>query len=377
MKNRNIINSLNKIEPHGSADSRMLSAILAENRRVRGEKETSMTIHKKKVGKRALVLAISVALVFSLAIGVGASGAFGRLFGLITQNDSSDFYNAKNRAVIAERMEPVADEVTATQAGNLKFSVKEAYYDGMTLYCAGEIETDLDPNAKQTAWNYDIFINGVPLDFDYSLHARKWVKTEDGKYVNDSISTKIPPEFRPAGTGDIQVKYVATHYSYGSEGETVTHGTLEAASSEFTVALQDETISITETVVQNNVKFRYLLSSPATTEVCIDVPRELAGYYGDLYSGISLFTEKGQSVSLNSGSENYSDEDPEYYRKLIYSGEAIPQGVTKLIAQVNTSNWEGHTETVTARFEIDLAEKTVTPISDGVVSLEKPVYPDK
>ncbi len=359
MKNSKIKDSWSRIEPDGSADSRILSSVLAENRRVREEREDKMTINQKKAGKRALTFALAAALIFTLTIGVGAAGGLGRLFSLITQNDGSDAYNGDNLELIAERMEPVTGEITSTQKGNLKFSVKEAYYDGMTLYCASEIETDIDPNAEETDWNFDIYINGVKLDFDYTLNARRWVKSEDGKYISDSMSTKIPDEFRPKGTGDIRVKYVATHYSYGGENG---NGDLEAASSEFTVACRDDAVNIAETVMQNDVKFRYLRSSTATTEVCMDVPVELSENNPDISCGISLSTEDGKYISLNTGIEDYSDEEPEKYSQLIYSGEAVPEGVTTLIAQLNAYDTSDNSNTVAAKFRIDLVEKSVVPI---------------
>ncbi len=359
MKNRKIIDSLNKIGPGYSADKRMLSAILAENRRVREEMEDTMKINRKKVRKRALALAAAAILILSLTIGVGATGAFGRLFSFITQKDKPGDYNADNLDLIAEHMEPVTDEVTATQKGGLKFSVREAYYDGMTLYSVGEIETETDPNADYTSWDFDVFINGVKIDFDFSLISREWVKTEDGKYISDAISTKIPGEYRPEGAGDIRVKYVATHYSYGGEyGSTE----LGIASSEFTVAFNDEKVSISETVMQNDIKFRYYSSSLATTEICMDVPRELAGYDSGIFSDIGLLTEDGRCITLNTGITTYSDEDPDHYWRLTYSGEAVPEGVTQLIAQIITYDETNQSVTVTAEFCIDLVEKSVSPV---------------
>lgn len=357
MRNNRIADSLRKIEPRDSG--RLLAAILVENNRVQERRD-----RKRKPGKRALILAVSAVLAVTLAIGAGASGAFGRLFDLVTRNDNPDDYNGGNLSLIAERMEPVKNEVAKTQMGNLTLSIKEAYYDGMTLYCIGEIETDLDPNAKQTDWDFEISVNGVPLDFDYSLNFREWVKTEEGTYLNDSLSTKIPEEFRPATEEPIQVKYTATHYSYGSEEDSAGSGILEKASSEFAVSCFDETIRIATPAEQNGVKFLSFLSSPATTEISMDVPRELAGYDPNFLSAIALTTEDGKYISLNVGSTKYSRENPETCWKLTYSGEAVPQDVTKLIALLQTSDTQKQTNTTTASFLIDLEEKTVAPLEN-------------
>ncbi len=357
MMDNKIADSLRTIKLSDPSDNRLIAAILEENHR-----EQEGKIRKMEPRKRTLVLTVFAVLAVTLAIGAGASGSFGRLFDLVTRNDSSDDYNGGNLSLIAERMKPVRNEVAKTQIGNLTLSIREAYYDGMTLYCVGEIETDRDPNAKQTDWDFEISVNGVPLDFDYSLNSREWVKTEEGTYLNDSLSTKIPEEFRPASEEPVQVKYTATHYSYGSKEDSFGNGILERASSEFAISCFDETIRIATPAEQNGVKFLSFLSSPATTEISMDVPKGLAGYDPTILSSIALTTEDGKPITLNSSENCESRENPNSCWQLTYSGEAVPQGVSRLIATLWTSDASNRHSTATASFQIDLEKESVTPL---------------
>lgn len=357
MMDNKIADSLRTIKLSDPSDNRLIAAILEENHR-----EQEGKIRKMEPRKRTLVLTVFAVLAVTLAIGAGASGSFGRLFDLVTRNDSSDDYNGGNLSLIAERMKPVRNEVAKTQMGNLTLSIREAYYDGMTLYCVGEIETDLDPNAKQTDWNFDISVNGVPLDFDYSLRSRDWIKTEDGTYINDSLSVRVPAELRPQDPNGIRVKYTATHYSYEKEENNRGTGELEKASAEFMVSCTDETVSISAPAEQNGVKFLYLCASPATTEICMDVPKGLAGYDPTILSSIALTTEDGKPITLNSSENCESRENPNSCWQLTYSGEAVPQGVSRLIATLWTSDASNRHSTATASFQIDLEKESVTPL---------------
>ena len=79
MKNRNFINSMNKIKPLESADSRMLSAILSENRRVRGKQEHTGARGRKK--SRKLLCGVLVAALVAIgAISAGAISLFRPFF---------------------------------------------------------------------------------------------------------------------------------------------------------------------------------------------------------------------------------------------------------------------------------------------------------
>lgn len=358
MMDNRITDSLRTIKLSDASDNRLMTVILEESCREQ-EKEN----RKRKTGRHVLILAVSAALVAILAIGAGASGSLGRLFQLITKNDHSNDYNFDNLSVITQHMTPVENQITKTLAGDMKFSIREAYYDGMTIYCVGEIETKNDPNARQTDWNYDISVNGIPLDFNYSLRSRAWIKTEEGTYINDSLSTKVPAEFRPSDLKDIRVKYTATHYSYKEEGDSLGAGDLGKASAEFTVSCTDDAVSISAPAEQKGIKFLYLCTSPATTEISMEVPKKLAGFDPDLLSSIALTTEDGKPITLNTGESRESREDPNNCDQLTYSGEAIPQGVTKLIATLWTSDTSNGSSTATASFQIDLEKKTVTSLN--------------
>ena len=73
MKNRKLIHSWNKIEPGDSADSRMLSAILAENRRVRKKRETTVSrSHGMKPSKK---ISCGLLVLFLVVIGAISAGA--------------------------------------------------------------------------------------------------------------------------------------------------------------------------------------------------------------------------------------------------------------------------------------------------------------
>ncbi len=290
----------------------------------------------------------------------------GVLFRIINQHNSEDFYNAENLSSVQARMAPVTDAVSYTREGDLKFTVKEAFYDGLTLYCAAELQTELDPNAGQTDWEYQIYINGKKLDFNYANFWRNWVKSGENTYVNDSMSTKIPAEFRPEQPGDLRVKVEAAFWDMSHTEEKVDGDAkvisqmLGEAVTEFTARYDpSSTVEIAGEAEQNGVKFISLVSTPASTSICVDVPREMAGYYGDRTASVGLYLENGKKVELNSGETRDSDTSPLYVRET-NSGEGIPEGETKVIARVDSFDAAGQKE-VLAEFVIDLEQKTVMP----------------
>ena len=114
--------------------------------------------------------------------------------------------------------------------------------------------------------------------------------------------------------------------------------------------------------MQNDIKFRYFNSSLATTEICMDLPNEIAEYDSGIFPEIGLLTEDGRRITLNTSMITYSDEDPDHYWRLTCSGEAVPEGVTQLIAQLNMYDETNQSVTVTAEFCIDLVEKSVSPV---------------
>lgn len=340
-------------------------------------------LRKRRKGLRAVLAGAgaAAACIAALLTVNAAAPAFaeglpgvGELFRAINHHNSGDFYNAENLSDIEERMVPVTDAVSTTQEGDMKFSVKEAFYDGMSLYCAAELETELDPNAENTDWQYEIYIDGKKLDFDYRNFGRKWIKTEENTYASDAMSTKIPAEFRPEVPGDVRVKVEAVFWDMsrrepytdldGEKANKILSEKLGAATAEFTAKYDpSRTVEVTGDAEQNGVKFVSLVSTPASTSVTVDVPREMAGYYGDKSSSVGLYLENGGKVELNAGETRGSARSPLYWQET-QSGEGIPEGETRVIVKVEVFDsatpfsWKGET---VAEFIVDLEEKTITP----------------
>lgn len=350
----------------------------------RGTIETSGAVTvKKRRGLRATLASVGAmaACIVALLTINAAFPAFaesipglGGLFRAINEHNRPYTFNGENVSRVEERMAPVSEVKTATGEGGLSFAVQEAYYDGKYLYCAAQIETALDPNAEKTEWEYQIYINGVKLDFDYRPFGREWVKTGENTYANDEMSTQIPEEFRPETPGDIQVKYEVTFYDHShtlppddpNEPDVVeiVPEVLASATAEFTAKYDPgETIEFESTAEQNGVKLLSFSTSPSSTEVVMDVPHEVSGYVEGTYANIVLFCMDGKQINLNSGSGADSDLTPGQSSKMGNSGEGVPRGEKKVVAMLmyaKDKEWMGEGE-VAAEFTIDLEEKTAAP----------------
>ncbi len=334
----------------------------------------------RRAGSLAAAFVAAVALLFAVNAAFPAFAEelplVGGLFRYLNQDAKETDFNAPNLSMIAEHMAPVEDAETATLEGGMRFTVKEAYYDGMTLYCAAELVTALDPNKENTDWNYQISINGVPLDFDYTTHLRDCVKTGENTNVNDAMSTKIPTEFQPKTPGDIRVRIEAEFYRYGEEKTVydthsqpiteLTPASLGKAAVEFTAKYDPvNAVKITTPAEQNGIKLLSFSSALASTSVTIEYPEEMRVYGDDGTNtadvGVALYLEDGTKVTPQMGEgRNGSAPNTLSYTQVC---EGVPYGTKELTVKVHQQNFQKvfGRNTLVAEFLVDLEAGTVTP----------------
>lgn len=292
----------------------------------------------------------------------------GRLFHAANQGTGT-VYNQENLEWIQAHMQNVTDCVSTTQEGDLSFAVKEAYYDGKYLYCVAQIETALDPNDPDTAWSYQMKINGRDVDFDYTNSMKAWAETGENTYVSDGVSFPVPMEYRPEEPGDIQVEYQAEFYRLGEEkAVSDTHGqpvgeietsTLGRATAAFTAPYDpDGVIEVKTEAEENGVRLLSFTASPAGTELILDTP------YSDSPWSAGVELKSGGRVTMNSESE-FASAFSEERRTLMASGESVPYGEKAVVVTVSCGNRKA------AQFQVDLENKTVAVGDEAFTETEK------
>ncbi len=299
-------------------------------------------------GAAAACLVCAFALFTLVPSAADAIPGLGRLFHAANQGIGT-VYNEQNLEWIQAHMQNVADCVSTTQKGDLSFAVKEAYYDGKYLYCVAQIETSLDPNSQDVCWSYRMKIDGKNVDFDYTNLSKPWAKIGENTYVNDGVSFPVPMEYRSEKPGDIQVEYQAEVYNLidmAQEGEQLHTKFLGRATAAFTAPYDpDGIIEIKTEAEDNGVRLLSFTASPAGTELILDVP-------GDCWSA-GVEAESAGGIAMNHSSE-FDSAFSEERRTLIVSGESVPYGEKSVTVSVAGD------DRTTARFQVDLENKTVT-----------------
>ena len=193
MKNNKIIASWNKIKPSDSANDRMLSAILEQNRSVRNEKNkvNNMKNSKKKLIPAVACLAILIAVT---GIAGGCLGWFGsKDYSVKLTNGDTIIYHSGNTSEASFVTEyPITSrDLTSTELDSVfpdntdSKSAIGSFRDetGELLRIEGKID-----NASVILAQDDFPINDVVIEGDKTVSSVAGVPVTTGYYITDTNS---------------------------------------------------------------------------------------------------------------------------------------------------------------------------------------------